>query len=90
LPVITVGPVLVIVDPARTAKLRAVPRLGWVAAKAAAGHAPAIAAVTKATRKTLLEWVADLRVVLPPATAALIGGNVVCIMGSPRFHCDGR
>ena len=43
-PVITVGPVFEIADPARTAKLRAVPSLGWVAANVAAGQAPAITA----------------------------------------------
>src|ERR1700680_2198203 len=43
-PVITVGPVLVMVDPARTVKLRAVPRRGLVAASATPGHAPAMTA----------------------------------------------
>jgi hypothetical protein len=53
--VITEGPVLVIVDPARTAKLRAVPSLGWVAANAAAGQAPAITAVIKTSNQTIRE-----------------------------------
>jgi hypothetical protein len=47
LPVITVGPVFEIADPARTAKLRAVPSLGWVAANADAGQTPAKTAVIR-------------------------------------------
>jgi hypothetical protein len=47
LPVITVGPVFEIADPARTAKLRAVPNLGWVAANADAGQTPAKTAVIR-------------------------------------------
>src|ERR1700676_4185726 len=43
-PVITVGPVLVMVDPARTVKLRAVPRRGAVAASATPGQTPATTA----------------------------------------------
>src|ERR1700693_4583254 len=47
LPVITLGPVFVIVDPARTVKLRAVPSLGWVAANAVAGQTPATTAAIR-------------------------------------------
>src|SRR4029077_9940986 len=43
-PVTTVGPVFVIVEPANTVKLSAVPRRGLVAARAAPGQAPAITA----------------------------------------------
>jgi hypothetical protein len=53
--VITVGPVFGIADPARTAKLRAVPSLGWVAANAAAGQVPAITAVIKTSSQTIRE-----------------------------------
>jgi hypothetical protein len=53
--VITLGPVFVIADPARTVKLRAVPNLGWVAAEAAAGQAPTTTAVTKTSSETIRE-----------------------------------
>src|ERR1019366_340238 len=47
LPVITLGPVLVTVEPARTVKLRAVPRFGLVAAKASSGATATRAPVKK-------------------------------------------
>lgn len=56
LPVITVGPVLVIVCPARTVKLRAVPSLGWVAANAAAGQVATAIPVIRTSREATLEF----------------------------------
>jgi len=47
--------VFVIVDPARTAKFRAVPSLGWVAASAAPGQAPTIRAVIRTSSETRRE-----------------------------------
>src|SRR5580704_6684170 len=48
-PVTMVGPVLVIVLPARTAKLLSVPRAGWVTALAASGaHRSAATAIVSA------------------------------------------
>lgn len=46
-PLMVVAPVFVIADPARTAKLVAVPSLGWVAARAPTGQAAASATVTE-------------------------------------------
>src|SRR6202165_447939 len=53
LPLITVLPVLVIVDAARMAKLTAVPSLGSGAAIARTGHAPSIPPAIAIERKTL-------------------------------------
>jgi hypothetical protein len=51
LPVMTDGPVQVMAEPASTAKLRAVPNRGWVAANAPAGQAAAMTA--PATRRAV-------------------------------------
>src|SRR5580698_8932262 len=52
LPVITLGPVLVTVDPARTVKFSAVPRFGAVAAKASSGDKATRAPVKRTIGRT--------------------------------------
>jgi hypothetical protein len=62
-PLITVGPVFVIALPARTAKLAAVPKRGWVAANAAIGHAPRTRAETTIERAIIGRFIVFIEIV---------------------------